>query len=529
MSNSSIISNQTSQKIRAQFPIFNHSSSGNYSNGSYTNDRSSYQTQNESGLDKAVNKNADLVYLDSSATTQKPKVVIDTLLEYYSKYNSNVHRGVYKISEISEQLWTQSHKIVAKFLNCTPEEIVMVSNTTHAVNFVAMSYCTEYLSEGDVIAVNEMDHHSNMLPWIKAAELVKAKVEWIPITDSFEPDINYIDFLIRKYRSKLKLLATTEVGNVLGTRLPLKKIIEMCKKNGTKVFVDGAQAVSHSMVDVRKMDCDFYAFSGHKLYAPNGTGALYINSQIRESLKPFMYGGGQIKDVTRSSIQWEDSPTKFESGTQSIGEVVAFARAILWFWDTLEVLSADTSTEIDKVLTVKELCPEVSEGSYNDSTYGTSSSYSSNVYNSSYGNNTYSQSTNTNGQDLLCDKVMNFKVNRVNWGKVKDGYKKLHQHENTLIDIVRIYTQSSDKFKVFGPQSEIDRYGLITLLSEELHPHDLASLLAQDNICVRAGMHCAHPLHRRFGQNASLRMSLGIYNNLDDVKKFIKAINSAKL
>lgn len=515
-------SNQISQKIKSQFPIFNQNADTNYSgNPTY---QSSIDTQIEKQL---ANKN--LIYLDNSATTQKPKVVIDTLAEYYSKYNSNVHRGVYRISEISNQLWNQSHKIIAKFLNCAPEEVVMVSNTTHAVNFVALSYCTENVSEGDVIAVNEMDHHSNILPWIKSAELVKAKVEWIPITDNYELDLNYIDFLIRKYHSKLKLLALTEISNVLGTRQPLKKVIDMCKKNGTKVFVDGAQAVPHIMIDVRKMDCDFYAFSGHKLFAPNGTGALYIKNDIGSRLKPFMYGGGEIKDVTKSLIQWEDQPTKFEAGTQAIGEVVAFARAILWFWDTLEMISSDITIEIDQDAITRQYSPESSGLAGFESSYNTPVEYPTTTYGSSYSNSSYSQSGEANRQDKLCSKVLDFKVNRINWGKVKDGYKKLHQHENTLLETVRLFVETADQYKTFGPQKEIDRYGLISLISNDVHPHDLASLLAQENICVRAGMHCAHPLHRRYDVNATLRMSLGIYNSIDDIKKFIGAISKAKL
>lgn len=276
-------------------------------------------------LSRKVNGH-DLVYLDNASTTQKPKIVIDALVNFYENHNANIHRGVHTLSEEATEMYEATRKTVADFISAgRAEEIVFVKNTTEAINLVAYSWAMNNIGAGDVICVSALEHHSNLVPWQIVCKKKQAVLRVIPInedgtlkTDALE---KYID-------ARTKLVAITAVSNALGTIVPLDKIIDLAHKNGAKVLVDGAQGVAHMPVNVRALDCDFLAFSAHKMLGPTGVGVLYAKSDILDSMEPFLYGGDMIKSVRPFDADWNDVPYKFEAGTPNIADVIAFGEAI---------------------------------------------------------------------------------------------------------------------------------------------------------------------------------------------------------
>jgi len=267
-----------------------------------------------------------LVYFDSASTAQKPKVVIDALVDYYSSYNSNIHRGIHSLSEKATEAYENVRNIVASFINAPqPETIVFTHNTTEAINCVAYGWGRKFLKAGDEILLTEVEHHSNMIPWQILSQEKGVVLRWVPITENHTLDLKKLDDLLT---SRTKLVAVTQMSNVLGTINPLKQIVQKAHAVGARVIVDGAQGVPHAGIDVQEIDCDFLAFPSHKTLGPTGAGVLYGKMELLEAMDPFMTGGSMILEVWKERATWNKVPHKFEAGTPDIGEVIAFGEAV---------------------------------------------------------------------------------------------------------------------------------------------------------------------------------------------------------
>lgn len=263
----------------------------------------------------------DLIYLDNAATTQKPQSVITALTDFYSNINANVHRGIHTLSEESTAEYEKARAKVAKFINAKyPEEIVFTRNATESINLVAQSWGLTNINNEDTILVTALEHHSNLVPWQELAHEKEATIKML------ELDLNYEPIIELPYSTKI--LAITGMSNVLGVTPPLKEIIDVAHMEGIKVMVDAAQLIAHSKVDVQEMDCDFMAFSSHKMYGPTGVGVLYVKKEILEKMPPYQFGGGMIKIVNDDRATWADIPARFEAGTPNIADVIAMQKAI---------------------------------------------------------------------------------------------------------------------------------------------------------------------------------------------------------
>ena len=267
-----------------------------------------------------------LVYLDNAATTQKPKVVIDAVAEYYTNYNSNVHRGVHTLSQKATQAFENSRKKVRETINAQEaHEIIFTSGATEAINMIAFSYGEKYIGEGDEIILSGMEHHSNIVPWQLLAERKKAHIKVLPVNDNGELMLDKLDKLIS---SKTRIIAVNHVSNTLGTINPVKEIIEKAHSRDVPVLIDGAQAMPHLNVDVQDLDVDFYCFSGHKVYGPTGVGAVYGKEKWLADLPPYKGGGEMINKVTFEKTTFNELPYKFEAGTPNIAGVIGLHKAL---------------------------------------------------------------------------------------------------------------------------------------------------------------------------------------------------------
>lgn len=386
-------------------------------------------------------KNKNLVYLDSAATSQKPQSVITAINDFYKNYNSNVHRGLYKLAEKATKEVDEIRKKTAAFINAkSEEEIIFVRNTTEAVNLVAYSWGRENVGKGDVVLATITEHHSNFVPWQALAKEKNAKFDILDIDNNSELQINNS----KKQFKKAKILAITHVSNVLGIINPLEKIIKDIKKINPKilVLVDAAQAAPHIKIDVQKLNCDFLVFSGHKMLAETGIGVLYGKKELLQKMQPFLYGGEMIREVTLESTSFSELPSKFEAGTLNISGIISLGAAI----DYLKKIGMDNIQKYEEDLTA------------------------------------------------YCLKKMR-EINGIT---------------------------------IYGPDKEKNKIGVIAFNIDNLHPHDTAQILSDLNICVRAGHHCAMPLHKKFGVLGSVRASFYIYNDKKDVDRLIEGISRAK-
>lgn len=276
-------------------------------------------------LDQMVYKRP-LVYFDNAATTQKPQIVIDAISEYYENYNSNIHRGVHYLSQQATDQFEQARKTIQHYINAKhSHEIIFTKGTTESINLVAQTFGMGFLKPGDEVLISEMEHHSNIVPWKMVCDLKGASLRVIPMNEVGELEFNQIERLIT---SKTKILAITHTSNVLGTINPIKEIIRMAHSKGVPILVDGAQAVSHTKVDVQELDADFYVFSGHKMYAPMGIGVLYGKEEWLTQLPPYQGGGEMIGKVTFEEITYNELPFKFEAGTPNVEGVLGLEKAI---------------------------------------------------------------------------------------------------------------------------------------------------------------------------------------------------------
>lgn len=276
-------------------------------------------------LNQMVNGNK-LIYLDNAASTQKPQSVIDAIITYYSQYNANVHRGLHSLSERATEAYESARKTVQKFINAKSDhEIVFVRGTTEAINLVAQTFGRVNIQAGDEIIISAMEHHSNIVPWQLLCDQVGAVLKVIPVFDNGELDLASYEKLLSP---KTKLVSIVHVSNAIGTINPVKEIVELAHKNHTKVLIDGAQAMAHIPVDVQDLDCDFYAFSGHKMYGPMGVGVLYGKKALLDKMPPYQGGGEMITQVSFEKSQYNISPYKFEAGTPNVPGAIGLAVAI---------------------------------------------------------------------------------------------------------------------------------------------------------------------------------------------------------
>jgi cysteine desulfurase/selenocysteine lyase len=395
----------------------------------------------------------NLTYLDSTATSLKPKIVIDKINEYYSEYSANVFRGIYPMSEKATEEFEETREIISKFINANnSREIIFTRNATESLNLLAYSLGRKIINPGDEIATTIMEHHSNFVPWQVLSSEVGATLKVIDINEEGRLDLEIIKneelriknlgLLEQIITKKTKILTLTYVSNVLGTINPIKKIITFAKKINPEiiVIVDGAQSVPHLKIDVQDLGADFIVFSSHKMLGPTGVGVLWGKEKILKDMYPFMYGGDMIDEVYVDRTTFKDVPHKFEAGTPAIGEVIAFKEAI-----------------------------------------------------------------------KLLEKI---------------GMNNIYEHEKKLADfaINRLIDTFGQSIIIYGPKIIEDRGGIISFSFDKFHPHDIAQILADQGICVRAGHHCAMPLHTRLKVPATVRASFYIYNDEKDVEKLVEGL-----
>lgn len=389
--------------------------------------------------DFPIFENKNIAYLDSGATTQKPRYVLDKINEYYEKSNANPHRGAYSLSVEATELYESARAKIANFINAKyPEEIIFSKNASESLNLVAYSYGLDNLSEGDEVVLSIMEHHSNLVPWQMVTKKTKSTLKYMYINKDFELSKEEIE---SKITDKTKIVAITQVSNVLGTINNVKEIIKYAHKKGAKVLVDASQSIPHMKVDVRDLDADFLAFSGHKILAPLGIGVLYGKREILNKMNPFLMGGDMIEYVYEQNTTFAPLPNKFEAGTQNVEGVVGLSAAI----DYIEKIGYE---EIDKI--EKE--------------------------------------------------VVSYAID-----------------ELSKLDFLTIYMTPNRK----------NHSSVISFNINGVHPHDAASILDSENVCVRSGNHCAQPLMRFLGIDSTCRASFYFYNTKEDVDRLVKALNKA--
>ena len=286
----------------------------------------SYALRNDFPIFKKKINGKELIYLDNASTTQKPHSVIDSITDFYTNYNSNIHRAVYQLAEEATELYERSREKIANFINVRPEEIVFTRNTTESINLIAHSWARSNLKKDDGIVITELEHHSNIVPWQILCQEIGTRLEYVGIDENGFLDLEHMIELISS--KKVKLVSLSHMSNVLGTIVPIERIIKVAHEHGIPVIVDGAQSVPHMPVNVKNMDCDFLVFSAHKMLGPTGVGVLYAKKEFLEKMRPFMGGGDMIKEVFKFHTNYNEVPYKFEAGTPNIADVVGFGAAI---------------------------------------------------------------------------------------------------------------------------------------------------------------------------------------------------------
>lgn len=379
-------------------------------------------------------RNKELVYLDNAATTQKPQRVIQAVQRYYEEENSNVHRGVHYLSEKATFEFESARKKVQQFIHAAySHEIVFVRGTTEAVNLVAQTFGRAHLKAGDEVLITTMEHHSNIVPWQMLCQQTGVVLKVAPITDAGELDLEAFDRLLGP---KTKLVSVVHVSNALGTVNPIREIIQRSHERGIPVLVDGAQALPHQRVDVQALDCDFYTFSGHKMYGPTGIGVLYGKSRWLEAMPPWQGGGDMILKVTFEKTVYNQLPYKFEAGTPNIAGAIGLGAAV----DFLQEL----------------------------------------------------------------------------------GMEKVWAHEKALLEYGTEKLKHIPGLRMVGTAKE--KAGVLSFVLEDIHAHDVGTILDQEGIAIRSGHHCAQPLMDRFGLSATARASLGVYNSTEDLDALARGL-----
>ncbi|EKZ1116589.1 cysteine desulfurase [Listeria monocytogenes] len=399
------------QKIRADFPI----------------------------LAQEINEKP-LAYLDNAATSQKPKQVIEALTHYYEFDNANVHRGVHTLAARATDAYESARGKVAKFIHAREvAEIIFTRGTTSAINLVVDSYAEANIEAGDEIVISYLEHHSNLIPW---QQLVKRKGAVLKYIELEEDGTISVEQAKKTIGEKTKIVALAHVSNVLGTITPIKEIAAIAHQFGAVILVDGAQAVPHMEVDVVDLDADFYAFSGHKMMAPTGIGALYGKRELLDAMEPTEFGGEMIDFVELYDSTWKELPWKFEAGTPIIGGAIALGAAI----------------------------------------------------------------------DYLAEV----------------GLENIHAHEQALASYAIEEMSKIEGITIYGPKDASKRCGLVTFNLEGAHPHDIATILDEDGIAIRAGHHCAQPLMKWLDVSSTARASFYIYNTKEEIDALIDGLKLTK-
>ena len=379
-----------------------------------------------------------LVFLDSAASSQKPRPVLQAMDDAYRTYYANIHRGVYTLSEESTQAYESARDRVASFINAPErEEVIFTRNTTESINLVAHTWGRVNLGPGDRILLTELEHHSNIVPWQLLAQQTGAELIYLPITDD---GLLHLDRLEELLDERVKLVAFTMMSNVLGTIPPAHEIVQRARAVGAVTLLDGAQSVPHFPVDVQDLECDFLAFSAHKMCGPTGIGVLYGRRALLEAMPPFLSGGDMIRRVSFQGSTWNDLPYKFEAGTPPVVEGIGLGA-------TVDYLSQIGMDEI-----------------------------------------------------------------------------AAHEAELTAYALERL--AALEGIHIPGPPAG-QRGGVVTFTFREIHPHDLAHLLDMEGVAVRAGHHCAQPLHQRLKLNATTRASLYLYNTEQEIDRLAEALEQA--
>ncbi|KYG93060.1 cysteine desulfurase [Paenibacillus jamilae] len=379
-----------------------------------------------------------LVYLDNAATSQKPLAVIEAIKHYYEYDNSNVHRGVHTLGSRATDAYEGAREKVARFLNAKrSQEIIFTRGTTTALNLVASSYGRSNCQAGDEIVITQMEHHSNLIPWQQVAKATGATLKYIPLQEDGSVDLVDVENTITE---NTKIVAIAHVSNVLGVVNPVKEIAAIAHRKGAVIVIDGAQSTPHMKVDVQDIDADFYAFSGHKMCAPTGIGALYGKKALLENMEPIEFGGEMIDDVGLYESTWKELPWKFEGGTPIIAGAVGLGAAI----DFLESIGLDA----------------------------------------------------------------------------------IAQHESRLVDYALKRLREVEGLTIYGPAER--HVGLVTFNLDDVHPHDVATVLDSKGVAVRAGHHCCQPLMRWLKASATARASFYLYNTEEEVDALVSALIQTK-
>ncbi len=387
-------------------------------------------------LDQQVNGN-QLVYLDSAATSQKPVKVIEAIDDYYRRYNSNVHRGVHTLGTLATDGYEGARDKVRAFIGAKArEEIIFTRGTTTALNLVASSYGRDNLTAGDEIVITPMEHHSNIIPWQQVARVTGATLKYIPLQADGTIDLADVENTVTE---KTKIVSVMQVSNVLGTINPVKEIGEIAHRNGAIMVVDGAQSAPHMKVNVQDLNCDFFAFSGHKMGGPTGIGALYGKKELLDKMEPIEFGGEMIDFVGLQESTWKELPWKFEGGTPIIAGAIGLGAAI------------DFLNEI--------------------------------------------------------------------------GLEEIEKYEHELAGYAMERLSEIDGMTIYGPKH---RAGLVTFNIDDVHPHDVATVLDTEGIAVRAGHHCAQPLMKWLEVSATARASFYLYNTKEDVDALVAGLVKTK-
>ena len=388
-------------------------------------------------FDNKVHNN-DLVYLDSANSSQKPRVVIDRIYDFYSKEFSNVGRSVHYLAVAATNLYENTRISVQKYINAKDKnEIVFTKGATEAINLVANTFGQKYLEEGDEVLITELEHHSNYVPWHFLRQSKKIKIEFAEINKDGEVTI---DAIKEKINDKTKLISVTHLSNVTGAILPIKEIVKLAHSKNIPVLVDGCQGAPHLKLDMQELDCDFYAISGHKMYGPTGIGVLYAKKKWLDDLPPYQGGGGMISEVKKTGISYGDLPNKYEAGTMATAQVIAFDESIKF---------------LEKI-----------------------------------------------------------------------GIENIEKHEKELLDYSLDVLGKNNSINIIGNPK--NKGGVISFTIEGVHPHDIATILDEDGVAIRAGHHCCQILHEKLGLPATARASFGIYNTKKDIDQLSKSIENCK-
>ncbi len=383
-------------------------------------------------------QNNDLVYLDSANSSQKPRIVIDRIYDFYSKEFSNVGRSVHYLAVAATNLYEQTRTSVQKYINASDKnEIVFTKGATEAINLVANTFGQKYLEEGDEVLITELEHHSNYVPWHFLRKSKKINIEFAEVNDQGEVTLEEI---AKKITDKTKIICVTHLSNVTGAILPIKEVVSLAHSKGIPVLVDGCQGAPHLKLDMQDLDCDFYAISGHKMYGPTGIGVLYAKKKWLEDLPPYQGGGGMIREVKKKGISYGELPNKYEAGTMATAQVIAFNESIKF---------------LEKI-----------------------------------------------------------------------GIENIEKHEKELLDYAVDLLGKNNSVNIIGNPK--NKGGVISFTIEGIHPHDIATILDEDGVAIRAGHHCCQILHEKLGLTATARASFGVYNTKDDIDQLNNSINNCK-